>query len=349
MIRVAIVDDSKTAQELLRFVLEQDREIRVVSVASNGQEAVAMAEQVKPDVIVMDVHMPVMNGFEATRRIMAQTPTPIVIVSNSSVIEEAQTALRSLEAGALTIHVKPPSPMHPQFEKVAEDLVLTVKAVADVRVVRRRPLRVAESSFQVESDCGGAAGRQPPELIAIAASTGGPKALVTVLGELPADFRVPILVLQHIAHGFTDALVEWLDSATPLNVKLAENNEPLRAGVVYVAPEDAHMGVSAQRNITLDDRTPPIAGFRPSATYLFRSLAESCGRSALAVMLTGMGRDGVEGLKALKTAGGEVIAQDEQSCVVFGMPAAALAAGVVDRVLPLDRIGDCLKRRVGAT
>lgn len=348
MIRVGIVDDSQTAQELLRSVLERDREIRVVASASSGQEAVTMARKSRPDVILMDVHMPGMNGFEATRQIMSQTPTPIVIVSSTSVIEEAHTALRSLEAGALTIHVKPPAPTHPDFERIAEDLVLTVKAVADVRVVRRRALRAADSPLEVATECGSATGRRPPRLIAIAASTGGPKALVSILAELPADFPVPILIVQHIASGFTVALVEWLNSATPLEVKLAERDEPLQAGVVYVAPEEAHLGVSAQQTAILDTQTPPIMGFRPSATYLFRSIAESCGNTALGVVLTGMGRDGVEGLSALKSAGSEVIAQDEQSSVVFGMPAAALAAGVVDRVLPLDRIAECLKRRVQA-
>ncbi|RMG39444.1 MAG: chemotaxis-specific protein-glutamate methyltransferase CheB [Planctomycetota bacterium] len=348
MIRVAIADDSRTAQELLRSVLEQDRDIRVVGTAADGAEAVEMAADVKPDVILMDVHMPRLNGFEATRRIMAQTPTPIVIVSSTSVIEEARTALRSLEAGALTIHVKPPAPTDPHFDKVSRDLLLTVKAVADVRVVRRRPIAMPDATGDVEFECGGAGGGSRPEVVAIAASTGGPKALVSILSTLPAHFAVPVLVVQHIATGFTQALAQWLDGCTPLAVKLAEHGESLRPGTVYLAPEEAHLGVSAQRTLVVDDQTPAILGFRPSATYLFRSVGEVFGKRALAVILTGMGRDGVEGLQVVKRAGGEVMAQDEQTSVVFGMPAAALSAGVVDRVLPLDGIAECLKRRIGS-
>ncbi len=335
MIRVVVAEDSLTVRELLVEILESDPEIRVVGQAKNGAEAVELATRLKPDLVTMDVHMPVTDGFEATKEIMVQAPTPILIVSSSASGREVELSLNAIRAGALMVVAKPDNPQSTRFDGRREELVAMAKAMARVKVVRRwapqpRPARPAPARRVAPG--------APVRLVAVAASTGGPAALQHILAALPGNFAVPILVVQHIATGFVGGLADWLSASCNLRVKVAEDGEPLRARTVYLAPEDRQLGVRDDGRILVAD-APPVKGFRPSATFLFESAARAYGAALAAVMLTGMGNDGVEGLKAVKAAGGMVLAQDEASSVVYGMPREAVEAGVVDAVLSIGEVG----------
>jgi two-component system chemotaxis response regulator CheB len=287
-----------------------------------------------------------MNGFQATKAIMTECPTPTVIVSASTAVHEQETAMKAMQAGALTLLLKPFGLDAPEHPKQAQELIETVKAMADVKVVRhyrREPVAAGKAApLPLPGVRGGANG-----VVAIASSTGGPPALVRVLSQLPANFPAPILVVQHIAQGFTQGLVSYLNSVVTLQVKLAEAKETPQAATVYLAPEDRHLGVARDGTILVSSQKA-IDGFRPSATFLFESVASVFGPKTLGVIMTGMGSDGTPGLAKLRAAGGRVIAQDESTCVVFGMPAAAIAAGVVDRVVPLDSIASEIASSISA-
>jgi two-component system chemotaxis response regulator CheB len=282
----------------------------------------------------MDLHMPRLDGLAATQEIMIVTPTPIVVVTGSTRAREVRESMEAIRAGALEVLVKPPGPGAPQFAREARRLVETVKAMARVKVVRHwRPAAspVIPIAPPARSPAFGRA-----RIVAIAASTGGPAALQTVLCGLHGGFPLPILVAQHMTPGFTVGLAAWLDSVCPLKVKVAQQGETLAGATVYVAPDDLHLGVRSAR-VALSDELPD-AGFRPSGTALFASAAREYAAATLAVILTGMGDDGVAGLRAVRRAGGRVIAQDQATSVVYGMPGAAVAAGLADAVLPLDAI-----------
>lgn len=342
MIRVLVAEDSVTVRELLVQILESDPEIRVVGRAENGLQAVELAVRLKPDLITMDVHMPLMDGFEATKEIMIQAPTPIIIVSASASQREVELSLNAMRAGALLVVEKPDNPLSERFDGRRRQLLGMVKAMAQVKVVRRwgpRPRLVRPVAGPPR-----AAGAQV-RLVAVAASTGGPAALQRILIDLPGDFSAPILVVQHIAHGFMGGLADWLNASCDLHVKIAEHGEPVVKHTVFLAPDDRHLGVGADARIVVRN-APPVNGFRPSGTYLFESVAGAYGAAVAAVILTGMGADGVEGLKAVKAAGGHVLAQDEASSVVYGMPQEAVNAGIVDAVLPIEAIAPRLTELV---
>ncbi len=334
MIRVLIAEDSLTTQMLLREILSSDPEIQVVGQAHNGVEAVEKTQALAPDLVTMDINMPLMDGLQATKEIMVSAPTPIVIITGSSGALDVVGSLNALRAGALDVISKPPGPESPGFEESARKLVATLKAMAQVKVVRHwRPRKVPGVVRPAASEVQG--------VIAIAASTGGPAALYQLFKGLSGSFPLPILVVQHISPGFAPGLVSWLNGGSSLHVKLAEAGEVLQPHTVYIAPDHCHLGISNHGTVLLSD-APPIGGFRPSGTFLFESAAAVFGPAALALILTGMGEDGVAGLKAIRRAGGRIIAQDEKSCVIFGMPAAAIAAGLADQVLPLDAIASRL-------
>ncbi len=336
MIRVLVAEDSATVRELLVAILESDPEFSVVGQAKNGVEAVDLASKLRPDLITMDVHMPVMDGFAATKEIMVQAPTPIIIVSSSSSGRDVEMSLNALRAGALMVVAKPHDPGAPTFNGRQEQFLSMAKAMADVKVVRRwdRSARVVGSGIAPArtEDAGAVAA-----IVAIAASTGGPAALQRILNDLPPEFPAPVLVVQHIARGFTAGLADWLAASSPLQVKVAEHGDLLTPRTVFVAPDDRHLGLADGGRVAVL-ATATVGGFRPSASVLFESAARHAGSRVAAVILTGMGSDGVAGLAAVRAAGGHVIAQDETTSVVHGMPGAAVEAGVVDRVLPLGEI-----------
>ena len=341
MIRVLVAEDSVTVRELLVAILESDPDLRVVGQAKNGREAVELARELRPDLITMDVHMPEMDGLAATKEIMVEAPTPIIIVSSSSRGRDVDLALNALRAGALMVVPKPDDPGSPLFNGRQEQFLAMAKAMAGVKVVRRWGSRVAPAPVVP----GPLPRATAPRLVAVAASTGGPAALQRVLGDLPGDFPVPVVVVQHIARGFTEGLTEWLGASSPLRVKLAEHRERLAPRTVYVAPDDRQLGIGDGDRLEVLD-APPLEGFRPSASYLFESAARRYGAAVAAVILTGMGRDGVAGLERVRDAGGHVIAQDRATSVVYGMPHAAVEAGVVDAVLPLESIAERLGKLV---
>jgi two-component system, chemotaxis family, protein-glutamate methylesterase/glutaminase len=333
-IRVLVVEDSSVARDLLVHILESDPEIVVAGTAPNGRRAVEAVEELRPSVVTMDIIMPEMDGLEATRRIMEKNPLPIIIVSGTVNRQEVSTAFKALEAGAVAAIPRPAGPGSPEFQSAARELLRTVKAMAEVRVVRRwpKPQAAALPVFTPP---------EPPLLVAIGASTGGPEALHRILSALPADFPLPILIVQHMAAGFLSGLCEWLDRSCPLPVAIAREGEPVLGGRVYIAPDNAHLGLSAQRRVRLSD-APPEKGLRPAVDFLFRSVRAACGQRAIAVLLTGMGADGVKEMKALKEIGAMTIAQDEASSVIYGMPGEAMRANAARQQLSPSQISDML-------
>jgi two-component system, chemotaxis family, protein-glutamate methylesterase/glutaminase len=336
-LKVLVADDSPTARELLVQILRADPGLVIVGEAHNGLEAVEMTGRLRPDVVTMDIRMPVMDGFEATRRIMVETPTPIVIISSAYDARDVEVSMHALRVGALTVLPKPPGPGAPGFDDARRHLVQTVKAMAAVKVVRRWRERPAQTPGTVVARRG-----VRPRIVAMAASTGGPAALARILADMPADFALPLMVVQHIAAGFVEGLAAWLNTSSPLSVRVAGTGEPLQPGVVYLAPDDHHLTVADRFRIAIP-QTPPLSGFRPSASIMFESVAHVFGASTVAVILTGMGDDGVAGLRAVRTAGGRILAQDAETSVVFGMPGAAVTEGLADAALPLDAIAPRLQ------
>ena len=347
MIRVLVAEDSATARTLLVALLSSEPDIHVVGESTTGREAVEMAERLSPDLITMDVHMPEMDGLEATKQIMVRSPRPIIIVSSAARDGEVELSLEAMRAGALMVLPKPEGPSSPMFAADQRQLVSMVRAMSQVKVVRRHgtvaPFAAntppSRAAYTMAPPPLGPRGKGAIRLVAIGASTGGPAAIRTILSELPRSFPVPILIVQHIARGFTAGLAHWLAGDTSLEVKLGEIGERANPGTVYIAPDDRHLGCQLDASGVIRlllDNAPAVGAFRPSASYLFQSTADSLGAGVLAVILTGMGDDGVAGLRTVKSRGGRVLAQDEASCVIYGMPREAAHAGVVDVQLGLN-------------
>jgi two-component system chemotaxis response regulator CheB len=340
MIRVLVVEDSQTAQEFLLQILCSDPMVEVVGTAETGEEALEAVERTRPDVITMDVHMPKMNGFDATRRIMETHPTPIVIVSGAPDITDTAKAFRAIESGALGVLRKPSGLGHPDYQQSASELIRTVKLMSEVKVVRRWPRfrsleplpavsPFAEFSFQ--------SAQTQIRLVAIGASTGGPPVLQTILAALPRDFPAPILIVQHIAAGFTQGFVDWLAQSSSLSVQVPTHGQSVLPGEVYVAPDGLHMAVGVDGRVQLRSEEPEN-GLRPSVSCLFRSVAKAYGHSAVGVLLTGMGKDGASELKLMKEQGAVTIAQDRETSVVHGMPGEAIKLGGATYVLSPEKI-----------
>lgn len=344
MIRVLVVDDSAVVRQSLRFILEGSEALKVIGEAKNGEEAITMTKRLDPDVVTMDIRMPRMDGLEAVQRIMQENPVPIVVVTSVDLRQDEDLSKEAMRRGALSVVERPTRADERAHERFARRLIRKVKLMSDVRVVHRsasasaKPADTTTTDRTVQSPTKSTA---QIEIVAIGASTGGPAALHRVIGSLPADFPVPILVVQHISFGFVDGLASWLDKDCELRVQVAGPRDRVEAGVAYIAPDDQHMGISSYGRIRLSQKDP-VDGHRPSATFLFSSVAQSYGPSAAAAILTGMGRDGAKGMEALHNRGAVTIAQDEASCVVFGMPKEAIALGAIDRKVSLDQIGPTL-------
>ena len=330
MIKVLVVDDSRVAQEFMVHLLTADPAIQVVGIANNGVEALAAVKEQRPDVITMDIHMPKMDGCEATRAIMETTPTPIVIVSASTTAKSAASTFQAMEAGALAVVLRPPGKGHPGHELAARELIRTIKTMFEIKLVRRIPHPSRELPFT----------QKTIQLVAIGASTGGPPVLHRILSLMP-DLPVPVFIVQHIAPGFVAGFAEWLAGASGFPVRLAEHGQTPQPGHAYLAPDGSHLGVDSHLQICLSSQ-PPDNGSRPSVGHLFHSVAMALGSRSAGLLLTGMGRDGAKELKELKDLGALTLAQDEASSVVYGMPGEAVKLGAATYILPPDGIAAML-------
>ncbi len=349
--KVLIVDDSHTTREYLKYIINKDKNLKVVDMAADGEEAVRIVSMRPPDVVVMDVHMPKMDGYKATEKIMHSNPVPIVIVSANLDVENAKKTFRAMEAGAVAVLEKLKGPGHPDSERQTAKLVKILKSMSEVKVVKR----FAQSKAKLGAP--GSAAELPAkartrylparkEIIAIGSSTGGPIVIQSILSNLREGFPVPILIVQHIAANFLEGMAGWLDRETPLAIKIPEHGEFVKGEQIYFAPDGHHMGMTDRGEIVLSPGSPEN-GVRPSVSHLFRSVAKTYGSRAVGVLLTGMGKDGAPELKLMKAKGAVTIAQDEESSIVYGMPGEAVKLGATDYVLPPAEIAALLNSLVG--
>ncbi|MEI8084763.1 MAG: chemotaxis-specific protein-glutamate methyltransferase CheB [Paludibacter sp.] len=339
-IKVLIVEDSLVAQKLLKTLVMSDERFELVGVAENGKQACEFVLKHKPDVVSMDILMPIMDGVEATRKIMQETPIPIVIVSSYYQSSEVETAMRVLQAGAVSIIPRPYGPGHSKYEQSTRQYLNTLKMMSEISVVKRRKEETLKPIQKVENitkNCTNAPNNQEFKVLAIGASAGGPEGLSTILSGLPINFPVPVFIVQHIDGNFADGFAVWLNSSTQLPVSIAVNGEKALAGHVYLPPGNQHLTVNKDGNINTT-KDGLVNGSRPSVDVLFNSIAEVYGKKSLAVLLSGMGKDGAAELKKLFDLGAFTIAQDENSCLVYGMPGEAAKMGGVCKLLSPEKI-----------
>jgi two-component system chemotaxis response regulator CheB len=332
MIKVLVVDDSRVVTKIVTRILEKDPAIQVIDTASNGYEAIEKVQKLKPDVVTLDIEMPLMNGLEALRHIMAHNPLPVIILSTVT-RDDANITMEALNIGACDFVTKDFS--NSLISDKARELVSKVKDMAKNRArLRLKGFKPQEQPLAVNHK---ATGKR--EVISIGASTGGPPALQYILSHLPKDFPVPVVISQHMPRLFTQSFAERLDKMSQLTVKEAEDREPVQSGVALIAPGDMHLALKRRgRQVVVDLVKDGTYIYRPSVDLLMGSTAAAYEGSAAGLILTGMGNDGVVGMKELKSKGGYVIAQDEETCVVYGMPKAVVNARIADAVLPIDRI-----------
>lgn len=337
MIRVLIVDDSETARQIMTEALSGEDDIRIVGYARDGAESVSLAEKLTPEVVIMDILMPGMSGLDAIREIMKRAPARILVMSNAAETRTDRVGSDAIQAGALGIMLKPRA--GPDFAAMKRDILSRIRLVSQVAIPRASG-RGQRNGTRAQSEPQ-AAPAYKVRLIAIGSSAGGPGALREIFSRLPARFHVPVIVAQHQASGFMSGMAEWLAGSSPNPVRVAEDGETMRSGTIYISPDSVHTGVTIDGKIQLQ-AGPEIDGARPSINHLFTKVAESYGPMALALLLTGMGSDGVRGLSRVKAMGGRVFVQDQSTSLVFGMPSQAIREGIVDRVLKLDEIPEAL-------
>jgi two-component system, chemotaxis family, protein-glutamate methylesterase/glutaminase len=347
-IKVLVADDTQVMRTLLVELLNRDPRIQVIGAVGDGQAALDFLDAGGecPDVVVMDIHMPRLDGFEATRRIMETRPVPIVICTATASPQDVAVAFRAMEAGAVAC-VEKPVALGVDFESRLQNLLQIVRLMSEVKVVRRwNRSRIAPAVPTANGLTAARAAVPGIRLIGIGASTGGPLVLQTILSGLPKDFPVPLLIVQHIARGFLPGMVDWLSQTTGLRVRIAAHGAAALPGHAYVAPDDFHLAADVRGQMVLA-REEPERGLRPAVSYLFRSLADSYGANAVGVLLTGMGKDGAVELKRMKDHGAHTIAQDRESSIVHGMPGEAIELGAATQILPADKIAGALLAQVG--
>jgi two-component system chemotaxis response regulator CheB len=340
-----LVDDSPLALAVIKRMLVSSPDIQVVGTAANGREALKLIPELQPAVICTDLMMPEMDGLELTREVMARFPRPILVISSTVRSHEPRSSYPVLEAGALEVAPKPAGETGIEYDRLTRELVSKIRILAGVRVFRRPAgveaaplLRCAEASRSPQS-------REPnagaARVVVIGASTGGPMALRTILGALPRDYPLPVLCVQHISNGFLEGFLEWLGAQCRLQLRVGLSGEQPAPGAVYFPPESQHLELDSRGGLRISQK-PPVDGHRPSVTAAMRSAAQCHGGGAAGVLLTGMGRDGADGLAEIARAGGLTVAQDEASCVVFGMPKEAIALHAARHVLPPPEIAKLL-------
>ncbi len=331
-IKVLVVDDSLLTQEIITVIFDSEEEIEVIGVANNGFEALEFLEAEKPDFITMDISMPKMDGMEAIEKIMAKNPIPILVISD---VTDSKVAFVALTHGAL--EVLPKSWLQPEK---ASELIAKIKLLSKVKVIRHIGTKPEVKNENNGSDQTNDA-PQFDHIVSIACSTGGPKALSAILSNLPPFFPFPILVSQHIDAEFVESLIDFLNDASPLRILKGKEGESPQAGMAYISPGNKHMTVD---NLGLISLVEPEPGeiYHPSCDRLLSSVAETFGDKSIGIILTGMGSDGAEGMQNIKNVGGQTIAQDEETSVIFGMPSVAIEKKCVDHVLPLQKISPFL-------
>lgn len=348
MIKVLVVEDSATVREYLANILDSEPGIEVIGTAADGREAIEFVGREKPDVIAMDVNMPKMNGIEATRRIMETKPVPIVIFSGIWNPKEVETTFHAMEAGALAAVQKPRGIGHPDHEDTVRNLVQKIRLMSEIKLVRRLS-RYAGNRGVSRSAPSVSSRRQAVmpriRMVAVGASTGGPPVLHGILGALPEDFPVPLMIVQHIAPGFIKGMVGWISETSRLELKVASDGETPLPGHAYFAPDGRNMGVGKDGKVLLGAGNGNTAC--PSASHLFRSVSEVYGSEAVGVLLTGMGSDGARELKLMKDRGAVTIIQDKESSTVYGMPGVAEEIGAASYILSPGKIVDALVAMAG--
>ena len=339
-IRVLVVDDSALMRKLIPQILEADPSIEVVGTAMDGNFCLRKIEELRPNVVTLDLEMPGMNGIDTLKEIMRSHPVPVIVVSSHST-EGASVTLKALGLGAFDFVTKPQD-ASAHMAETATELIAKIHAAADCKVVRPEILRGMPAPEKLSS---GKPAPAPSKLVAIGISTGGPQALEFLLAQLPPDFPGAIVIVQHMPEGFTDMFARRLDELCSLRVKEAQSGDMLQAGRVLICPGSRHMKVKrlAMGDLIVLNEEERVNGHRPSVDVLFRSVAEEFGPLAIAVLMTGMGDDGAQALGAVKQAGGITIAQSEESCVVFGMPKAAIERGYATRVVSLEGLSSTLQ------
>jgi len=355
--RVLVVDDSAFMRKVLESIFNADSQLQVIGHAKDGREAIALSESLKPDVITMDLNMPHMDGLQATANIMTNNPRPIVVVS-SETKEGATSTLKALELGAIDFVTKPSSGIDLDMQSVKEELLRKVRVAAKVRVVRTaarlaNAVQASPKTAPTLSAASRAVRFAPSEssdlrfpVVVLAASTGGPATVMRLAPGFTRDFPAAVILVQHMPASFTTQFALQLTEFTGIRVKEAEPNEVLQPGTFYICPGAQHLRVTPTGRLELDAVSGRIEGYLPNIDVTMESVASYAGAMSIGVVLTGMGSDGARGARTIKNAGGFVLAQDEATSVIFGMPAEAIKTGVVDHVLGIDDIYGAIEKRV---
>lgn len=344
-ISVVVIDSSMSARELLATVLQREPGIEVVGTGADGHDAVRLVKTTHPNILLVELRMSRMDGLAATRQIMREAPLPIILISGSLMPQETDLTFKALQAGALAVLRKPGV----NDAEGYANLIRTVRTMAGVPVIHhwgrllQDEVKDARQLHGVKPSSALMKKMTHIEVIGIAASTGGPAALVAILKDLPKTFPIPILIVQHMSRGFDIGFTAWLGKKAQLETVIASQGERLRPGTIFVAPDDYHLETTRSGTLSLS-KDPPYKGLRPSANSMFQSLAKAFGERSLGLVLTGMGDDGAKGIHELHKSGGFVIAQDEASCVVYGMPKEAVMRNAVDAVLNLEQIAQILEK-----
>jgi len=338
MINVLIVEDSDTIAAVFARLFKT-KDMQVIGRAKNGKEAIELTEKLKPNVITMDIQMPIMDGYEAIKHIMANTPVPIVVISSIINDENLNATFQALDAGAVTVLAKPSNIMDPAVSKELQHMVDIVRTMSEIHVVKRRFNKIKQPA-KVATPHISKMHYPKMEVVAIGTSIGGPHVLNTILPHLPVNFPTPIVIVQHMTKGFIVGFAQWLDKHCNITVKIAEQNEILKKGTAYFAPDSFQLKVE-KKDQQLRARLvneAPVSGFCPSVTVLFQSIASACGKNSTGALFTGMGNDGAIGLLELKKVGAHTFIQDQASAVVFGMAGVAESLGAVKEIIALDKI-----------
>ncbi len=342
-IKVLVVDDSAFMRKVISDIINAQPDMKVVATARNGQDALFKVKAARPDVITMDVEMPVMDGLQALEKIMNETPLPVVMLS-SLTQKGADATVRALELGAVDFITKPSLALSVNFNDMAKGIVKKIRVSSVARDKLHRPLVQNIKKTLAFPKVPGIIGKSPQKLVLVGTSTGGPKALYEVIPKLPGDLPAAVLVVQHMPPGFTRSLAERIDSMSALKVKEAEDGESVLNGNVYIAPGDYHLkvrrvGEGLNRRLKIDlTKDPLVSGHRPSVDAMIESVLHEYWSKVLAVIMTGMGSDGTKGSAIVKDRGGKVIVEDSSTCIVFGMPKSVIEAGFADRIMPLPQI-----------